>query len=156
MGSLKRRLKNLEAALVSDECPVCGLKPGEPIVDYEVVWEDIYTEALPDESEKEPERCDGWDRQLEYIVVWDDVDPAGALASIPLKPGIPATTAPSQRSPSPMVAAVPAPLPTILVRSALFTSVAMDVQHRKKPQAVAPTVVRIPRPALTKQLQLGR
>jgi hypothetical protein len=74
MRGLERRLKNLEAALVSDECPVCGLKPGDPVGDYEVVWEDIYTENPTDETEKEPECCHGCGRQLEYVVVWDDVD----------------------------------------------------------------------------------
>jgi hypothetical protein len=71
MGGLERRIKNLEAALAGDECPVCGEDPGAPVTDYEIVWEDIYTEDL--DLEEEPECCDSCGRQLEYIVVWDDL-----------------------------------------------------------------------------------
>jgi hypothetical protein len=53
---------------------VRGYEPGKPIDDYEVVWEDIYTVDLAGEFEKEPEHCRGCGRQLEYVVVWDDVD----------------------------------------------------------------------------------
>ncbi len=76
MGSLERRIKSLEASLAGEECPVCGNDPNNPITDYEVVWEDVYTEEPADEAEKEPERCHGCGRQFEYIVVWDDVDVA--------------------------------------------------------------------------------
>jgi hypothetical protein len=74
MGSLERRLKALEAALAGDECPVCGLDPRSPMTEYEVVWDDIYTEDGEEKGdEEEPECCDGCGRQLEYIVVWDDL-----------------------------------------------------------------------------------
>jgi len=73
MGSLERRLKALEAALAGDECPVCGVNPTEPVTDYEIVWEDIYTEDSEAGDEEEPECCDGRGRQLEHIVVWDDL-----------------------------------------------------------------------------------
>ena len=69
MGALERRIKNLEAALVPDECPVCGYSPPAPIL-FEVVWEDLESEDREDEP-KEPEHCHGCGRQLTYTVTWD-------------------------------------------------------------------------------------
>jgi hypothetical protein len=68
VGGLVRRVKKLEAALVSDDCPVCGYSPQAPIR-YEVVWEDANPEDLEDDP-KEPEFCHGCGQQLTYIVTW--------------------------------------------------------------------------------------
>jgi hypothetical protein len=72
VGSLERRMKNLEAALVPGECPVCGLDLNAP-PEYDVVFEDTEGEDLEPLAEEEPECCDGCGRQLEYVVVWDDL-----------------------------------------------------------------------------------
>jgi hypothetical protein len=53
---------------------VCGEDPESPISDYEVVWDDIYTEDLEDQV-NEPEYCHGCGRQLKYTVVWTDLPP---------------------------------------------------------------------------------
>jgi hypothetical protein len=75
VGSLERRIQGLEAALTSDECPVCGLDPDAP-PEYVVVWEDVCTEDLKGETD-EPEFCDNCGQQLEYVVVWDDLNTYG-------------------------------------------------------------------------------
>ena len=72
MGSLERRLKALEGSLGKNECPVCGHDPQVPITDYEVVWEDTAPEDLEGDA-AEPERCEGCGRQLDFVVVWDDL-----------------------------------------------------------------------------------
>jgi len=72
VGSLERRLKALEGSLGKNECPVCSHDPQVPITDYEVVWEDNSEEDL-EGPVKEPERCDRCGRQLDFVVVWDDL-----------------------------------------------------------------------------------
>jgi hypothetical protein len=72
VGSLERRVQELEGALPSEECPVCGHGPQVP---YEIVFgdgdEDDY---LEDEPEK-PEFCDGCGRQLNSVIFFDDQPP---------------------------------------------------------------------------------
>ena len=69
MGSLERRIQELEGALSSAECPVCGHGPQVP---YEIVFgygdEDDYFEDEP----AEPEFCDGCGRQMNIIIFFDD------------------------------------------------------------------------------------
>ena len=74
MGSLDRRIQQLEAALTGDECPVCGLDPRNPMSgEIKVVWEDIDGED-PDEADEEgPKYCEGCGLQLEYVVTWLDL-----------------------------------------------------------------------------------
>jgi NAD-dependent SIR2 family protein deacetylase len=69
MGSLDRRIQELEGALSSDECPVCG---DGPHASYEVVFDE--SEDLEDELE-EPEFCAGCGRQLNPILFFDDSSP---------------------------------------------------------------------------------
>ena len=71
MGSLERRIQELEGALSSDECPVCGDGPQVP---YEIVFGDDEDDYLEDERE-EPEFCEGCGRQLNTIIVFDDPPP---------------------------------------------------------------------------------
>ena len=71
MGSLERRIQELEGALSSEECPVCGDGPQVP---YEIVFGDDEDDYLEDEPE-EPEFCEGCGQQLNTIIVFDDPAP---------------------------------------------------------------------------------
>jgi hypothetical protein len=68
VGSLERRIEELEGALSPDVCPVCGEGSGVP---YEIVFEDAYFEDKPEE----PEFCEGCGRQLNTIIFFDDPPP---------------------------------------------------------------------------------
>ena len=70
MGSLDRRIQDLESALSSDECPVCG---DGPHASYEIVFDE--SEDVEDDLE-EPEFCEGCGRQLNTIIFFDDPSPA--------------------------------------------------------------------------------
>jgi hypothetical protein len=74
MGSLERRMWDLESALSSDVCPVCG--DGSHL-GCEVVFDDAESEGLEDELE-EPEFCEGCARQLNTIIYFEDPLPASA------------------------------------------------------------------------------
>ena len=60
MGGLERRIKNLEAALVGDECPECGYDPHAP---YEIVF-------TGEDEPKEPEFCHGCGRDTHIVITW--------------------------------------------------------------------------------------
>jgi hypothetical protein len=78
VGSLDRRIQQLEAALAGDECPVCGLDPQNPMSgDTKVVWEDINEEDLGEAEEEGPKYCEGCGLQLEYVVTWLDLPKEG-------------------------------------------------------------------------------
>ena len=68
MGSLERRIQDLEGALSSDACPVCGNGPQVP---YEIVFGDDEDDDLEVDAE-EPEFCDGCGRQMNITIFFDD------------------------------------------------------------------------------------
>ncbi len=70
MASLGRRIRDLERALSSDTCPVCGDGPHVP---YEVVFDE--GEDFEDGPEG-PEFCEGCGRQLNTVIFFDDPSPA--------------------------------------------------------------------------------
>ena len=71
MSGLERRIENLEGALSSDVCSVCGHGSQVP---YEIVFGGDEDDYLEDDAE-EPEVCDGCGRQLYSIIFFDDQPP---------------------------------------------------------------------------------
>jgi hypothetical protein len=74
VGGLERRIKNLEAALVGEECSECGYDPQAPIT-YEVVFDDPGETEGPEDEPEGPEFCEGCGQQLNTIIVFDDPAP---------------------------------------------------------------------------------
>ena len=73
--SLSRRLGRLEALRSeAGECTECGLSPGAPLVDYEVLWDDAR-----DAEPVEPEFCGTCGRQTSFVVrvVYGDAEGGG-------------------------------------------------------------------------------
>ena len=66
MGGLRGRLRRLEMAAGGERCPECGLRPGEPITAYELVWE-----TAGEEAPEEPPECPGCGRGLRITVAWE-------------------------------------------------------------------------------------
>lgn len=71
MGSLKKRVKNLEAS--GAECPECGFDGDWSNVDIVVEWADLdYGEEYT--GPPETTYCELCGRPTETVVVWDDLD----------------------------------------------------------------------------------
>lgn len=68
-GGLNGRIRRLETFSSGQRCPECGLRPGEPITDYEVIWE-TDGEKVPED----PQDCSGCRRGLVIVVTWEDLD----------------------------------------------------------------------------------
>jgi hypothetical protein len=58
VGSLERRIQELEGALSSEECPVCGHGPQVPYP-YEIVFGDGDEDAYLEDEPEKPEFCYG-------------------------------------------------------------------------------------------------
>ena len=72
MGSLERRIEELEGALSPEECPVCGHGPQVP---YEIWLGDDDEDDDPEDEPAEPEFCEGCGRQVNITIFFDDGPP---------------------------------------------------------------------------------